>query len=53
MGFSESLEVFLTWVSTVFELNCGEVLFVSCGLLLDPVSLLRRLVGRAFLRSCC
>jgi hypothetical protein len=29
MGFSESLEVFLTWVSTVFELDCGEVLIVS------------------------
>jgi hypothetical protein len=29
MGFSESLEVFLTWISTVFELDRREVLFVS------------------------
>jgi len=29
MGFSESLEVFLTWISTVFELDRREVLIVS------------------------
>jgi len=29
MGFSESLEIFLTWISTVFELDIGEVLIVS------------------------
>jgi hypothetical protein len=29
MGFSEGLEVILTWISTVFKLDVGEMLFVS------------------------